>query len=50
LALLFWAKQFKNISDESYEMTRQEFVSAFPGYRPGRGIQAYFKKEWKNFN
>ncbi|MEX1014324.1 MAG: hypothetical protein WDZ80_04155 [Candidatus Paceibacterota bacterium] len=50
LALLFLAKHVKSISDESYEKAREEFESVFPGYRPGRGIQIYLKKEWKNFN
>lgn len=50
LALMFLAKHVKSISDESYEAAKNEFVSVFPGYQPGRGIQTYLKNEWENFN
>lgn len=47
LALLFLAKHVQSIPDESYEAAREEFVSAFPGYKPGRGIQTYLRENWE---
>lgn len=50
LALLFLAKYAKAIAGDSYEMAKSNFVSIFPSYRPGQGIQIYLSKHWDEFN
>jgi len=46
LAMLFLAKGVFAITDTSYEVARLEFEKLYPRYNPGKGIEAYFSKNW----
>ncbi len=46
LALLYMAKRAKAISDDSYSAAKKQFLSTFPHYQPGLGIQTYLSRNW----
>lgn len=46
LAMLFLAKKLSVIPDSSYEAARLEFERIYSTYKPGRGIEIYFSKNW----
>jgi len=46
LALLYMAKRGKAISDDSYGAAMKQFLSTFPRYQPGLGIQMYLSRNW----
>lgn len=47
LAMLFLAKGVFAISNESFEVAREEFERIYPSYNPGKGIEAYFSNNWR---
>lgn len=49
LALLFMAKYLHKISNISYENARLDFITIFPNYTPGLGIQTYLHQHWNEF-
>jgi len=46
LALLYLAKRAKVLSDDSYGAAMKQFLSVFPHYQPGLGIQLYLSRNW----
>jgi len=46
LALVYLAKIAGEISNESYEAARGDFIGLFDGYFPGVGIQRYLTDHW----
>lgn len=46
LALIFLAKITEEISNESYDDAKNEFLKLYPSYQPGRGVDDYLRKYW----
>ena len=46
LALLFLSKHLRVIPDESFAAARASFLSKYPTYNPGIGIQRYLNEHW----
>lgn len=46
IALLYLSKRAGELSDSSYREAKQEFQPVYPGYRPGRGVEAYLQNYW----
>lgn len=46
LAMLFLAKRRDEISDTSYRHAKDELGNLYPGYSPGKGIEAYLGDYW----
>lgn len=47
LALLFLAKKKSVLSNDSYCKAKEEFTKLYPGYNPGRGVEIYLNKYWR---
>jgi hypothetical protein len=47
LALLLLALQQQSIPDASYAEARAAFVSIYPAYKPGAGMQQFLAQHWK---
>lgn len=48
LVLLFLAKGLSVIDKSSYQAARKEFEAIYSQYIPGKGIEAYFTKNWES--
>lgn len=46
LGLLFLAKGLCVIKNDTFLIARLEFEKIFPEYKPGKGIETYFEKNW----
>lgn len=50
LALVFLAKISKEISNDSYDEAKKDFIKLYPAYQPGRGVDDYLRKYWDELN
>lgn len=50
LAMLFLAKRRNAIPDASYSEAKQDFSERYPGFRPGRGVDAYLREYWQQLD
>ncbi len=48
LALLFLAKYRNEISSESFDSAKLDFLRIYPYYQPGQGIQTYLREKWND--
>lgn len=48
LCLVYMAKRFGTLPDDSYESAKVEFEKEYK-YRPGQGIQIWLSKNWNKF-
>ena len=46
IALVFLAKVSNEISDESYDDAKNDFLELYPAYQPGMGVDNYLRKHW----
>lgn len=46
LALILLSKHFGEITNESYQKAKKEFIKLYPDYQPGLGIQTYLNGNW----
>jgi len=46
LALLFLAKNLGEISSDSFNSAKEDFISIYPAYNPGKGIQIFLEQNW----
>lgn len=50
LALVFLAKILNEISKESYDLAKDDFIELYPPYCPGIGVDNYLRKHWNDLN
>ncbi|VVB82724.1 Dual specificity phosphatase, catalytic domain [uncultured archaeon] len=50
LALIFLAKISKEISNDSYDDAKNDFLKLYPAYKPGYGVDDYLRKYWNDLN
>lgn len=50
LALVFLAKVSEEISNDSYDNAKKDFIKLYPSYQPGMGVDNYLREHWKDLN
>lgn len=50
LALVFLAKVSKEISNNSYDEAKNDFLQLYPTYNPGLGIDNYLRRYWEDLD
>jgi len=48
LALVFLAKISEEITNNSYDDAKKEFLSLYPSYQPGSGVDNYLRRHWED--
>ena len=48
LAMVFLAKRKSSISNETYPLAKEDFIKLYPNYTPGRGVESYLIKHWRD--
>jgi hypothetical protein len=50
LALLFLAKCLRILPNSSFDVARQQFLTLYPTYAPGQGLQTYLGANWADID
>ena len=50
IALVFLAKVSEEISNESYDDAKKDFLKLYPAYQPGLGVDNYLREYWEDLD